>query len=669
MLEQQISESDTTSGEVGGQRERNHRYWSLQPLGNEQRGRSHYIDPRVFAAVESKKGVFSETFLSNRQVVRFNGANQDESDAKSAYVQKVLKSNDYHALFRDGWHDAFVAKRMTVWVDWRRNHEPETFTFSGAPEAAVNAALSKLDIVELVESTLETKQMPTINGGQQVFVTGEITVLVNRGYLELDLIQPEYVMRDPSQSYCGDAMWNSARMDISRVMLVEWGFDPGQVAQLDSDYRWGSNSEDYARKQHDGSFSTANSQRGDQQEVTIYKTRTWLSPEDFDSVAGLEEFEPESGAAIYEIYWGLGKIMNWADGTPAIKPMYEMAVYEWSEFKVSHAENGMCTADVEAHQQKAGSQLKRGVIDNQNITNNPRWEANVGALRDARDLYDNAIGGVIETDDGIPVGQVKALAQPQLSPVVFGVMQMLDKDSESRSGMSDLARGMNQGAITNQNSASMIERLSSAGSRRTAMSARDFATTFMVPMMQCIVKIATQYDKSSSVTESGGRPVQIVPASWGEDSEMEVEVALTPEEAQTMAKGLIMMNGQLSADEEMKPLYGLQQKHALWDTVYELIGVKDSTKFLAAPETPGVQQMLAARTQSLNEQREQQNQALQFQRLAAEDQLRLGWASLNNTMIDKQHDNDLADDKFDADTYFREQELKLEREQKRGASI
>ena len=130
-----------------------------------------------------------------------------------------------------------------------------------------------------------------------------------------------------------------------------------------------------------------------------------------------------------------------------------------------------------------------------------------------------------------------------------------------------------------------------------------------------------------------------------------------------------MMNGQLSADEEMKPLYGLQQKHALWDTVYELIGVKDSTKFLAAPETPGVQQMLAARTQSLNEQREQQNQALQFQRLAAEDQLRLGWASLNNTMIDKQHDNDLADDKFDADTYFREQELKLEREQKRGASI
>jgi DNA-binding transcriptional LysR family regulator len=65
---------------------------------------------------------------------------------------------------------------------------------------------------------------------------------------------------------------------------------------------------------------------------------------------------------------------------------------------------------VESSIQKASSSLKRGVLDNMSITNNPRYEANTDGLKDARDLFDNAIGGVIETD-GMPVGQIKALEQ------------------------------------------------------------------------------------------------------------------------------------------------------------------------------------------------------------------------------------------------------------------
>ena len=92
LLEQQINDSDTSDTEVGKQRSRNHRYYNMRPLGNEQKGRSHYIDPAVFGSVEDKKAVFSETFLGSRQVVRFNGANGMESEAKTAYVQQVLRA-------------------------------------------------------------------------------------------------------------------------------------------------------------------------------------------------------------------------------------------------------------------------------------------------------------------------------------------------------------------------------------------------------------------------------------------------------------------------------------------------------------------------------------------------------------------------------------------------
>ena len=121
LLEQQITESEASSFEVGEQRERSHRYVTLQPLGNEQKGRSHYISPDVLDAVESKKALFSETFLSNRQTVKFKSSGNMqpfEADAKTAYAMQMLRANKHEAMFRDGWHDAFVAKRMVIGAWW-----------------------------------------------------------------------------------------------------------------------------------------------------------------------------------------------------------------------------------------------------------------------------------------------------------------------------------------------------------------------------------------------------------------------------------------------------------------------------------------------------------------------------------------------------------------------
>ena len=54
-LEAQITESEAGAFDVGEQRERNHRYFTGQPLGNEQKGRSQYISPDVMDVVQSKK--------------------------------------------------------------------------------------------------------------------------------------------------------------------------------------------------------------------------------------------------------------------------------------------------------------------------------------------------------------------------------------------------------------------------------------------------------------------------------------------------------------------------------------------------------------------------------------------------------------------------------------
>ena len=565
LLEQQVSESDTSTTEVGKQRSRNHRYYSMQPLGNEQKGRSHYIDPTVFGAVEDRKSLFDETFLSSRRVVQFIGPNSMESEAKTAYAQRVLKSNDYHQHFRDGWHNALVAKKMTTWLDWRREREEVTLNFLGAPSAVVNAQLQQLgEITNVDRSELESHPIPSM-GAQQYVHTGKLVVEVDRSFVAIDLVQPELVFRDSSQSYAKDAGWNGRRIDATRLEMVNRGFDAEQVEGITADHRVNSTSEDAARKAHDSSSKkrVGTGLEGNQEEVSYYCTRAWLSPEE---VAGLVEAD---SPAIYEIYWAGQEVLKWADGTEAVRVLDEMDVYEWGEYKIAHAEHGLCTADVEAHQQKAGSGLKRGVFDNMNITNNPMWEAHTDGIKDMRDLYDGVIAGVIETESGYMPGQVRALEMPQLSPLVGLVPQMLDNDSDERSGGSTTR--MNTEALTNQNAESMFDKVVARGDRRGAMAARSFANDYLIPLLQGIVRLGKKHDKSQSVLEAGGRKIPIIPAQWQGDDEMEVEVALTPSEAQGQAIKLLGMDDRLRQDPEMKLLYGIKQKHALYDTVFMLL--------------------------------------------------------------------------------------------------
>lgn len=363
-LQNMLREADIETSEVGDQRERNHRMYTLMPLGNEQRGRSHYVDPTVLSTVEGKKAVFSETFLSSRDVVKFSGADVEQAKAKDAYVQRVFKKNNYERLLRDAWHDAFVAKRCTVWANWERDTDIVEMSFQGEMTDVVMQRIAELgNVVGVDDSALESTPIPSI-GPPMAVHSGTVRVEVDASYVKLDLITPERVYRDPNADYPDVALYNAQEIEISKGQLIDQGYDPDQVNKLTRDFTYASREEDFARKAHDRSSSYGTSTIDEQEIVTVYKTRAWLTIEDGD----IEGFTPTSGEMkLYEICWGSNEVLNYADGTPHIQELDEMHVYEWVEMKISHAESGMCTADVEALSQKNLSVLKRGVIDNMQI--------------------------------------------------------------------------------------------------------------------------------------------------------------------------------------------------------------------------------------------------------------------------------------------------------------
>ena len=334
-----------------------------------------------------------------------------------------------------------------------------------------------------------------------------------------------------------------------------------------------------------------------------------------------------------------------------------MPFFEWSELRISHSANGMCGADVVAHSQKVNSVLKRAIIDNQNIRNNSRFEAVYDNLLNPRDLIDNTTGGVIFSE---AMGSVAPLATPELSPLTFNVLEMMKVDSESRSGLSSLTKGMNTAVLNNQNAGDMVERLTNAAGSRPGADARSFAQTFLVPLFKYLVECAVQYDKSQGVTESAGQLIPVQPASWqGKADELVVSVALTPEEAEAHSQKLMTMHQMLAMDPVAGELYGMAQRHALFDEVFDSLGISDSTPFLMRPDSEEFQMMQQQKQQQAQQMEQQQMQMQMMQMQLQEQQVQQGWAAINNSMMDKMEDNQRADQELAVETRQGDRELDI----------
>jgi hypothetical protein len=626
MLEAQLTESDSSQHEVGEQRERNHRYVTLQPLGNEQRGRSHYISPDVLDAVQAKKALFSETFFSDRQTVMFNQTTAGvpgEADAKTAYVNKVFRQNNHYRLFRDGWHDAFVAKRMVVLVCWcKSTREIEVDVEQTMPEqlpAVVEQTLQGKRPLSIDTSELQLDQVMTPQG-PLALLTGTVRIEVDDSYPKMELCVPERYHRDPMADYPCRAQWNTYEEEVARGTLIEDGYDPEQVNRLTNDYRFRSNEEDFSRKAHDASWSQRRQTNREKNQETITRYRTWTyidldkveeSGEDLELSFDRAKYP---GANLFEVHWSRGEILKREDGTHWIEPAEEMPFFEWTEIKISHAEHGMCTADLSAHTQKVQSVLKRLIVDNNQQRNNPRTEAKLNAIKNPRDLLENGIGTTLWVRE---TGAVNPLNVPDLSPMTMSVIQMLAQDGERRDGYSSLGRGTNNDAVRYQNADSMIERLTTAGTRRPMSAARDWANTFLVPLSQYICRLAMRHDESVEQQEIRGRFIVVAPQQWRDyDCEMTVATALTPQERQEHAASMLTMHTVMKDDPDLAAMYGAPQKHALIDSIFEALGVSDSTPYLMRPDSPEYMQK-----QMEANQQQQQVQALQMQ--AAGMQLQL----------------------------------------------
>lgn len=681
-LENSINAADSyAESEIGHQRDKGHRYYYGQPMGNERAGRSQHVSMDVFDAVESVKAMLMETFTADRNVCRFDPQTADDvmpakmATALANYI--FYRENKGTKVLHDVIHDALVAKTGIVKRYFKNYYEYDEETFEGLDEASFSMLASDPDVtITEYDEVFDQQMIQDPQTGQmietsQVMYSGELLRKINKSKVCVEVIPPEDFLVTPRATDEEDADFCSHRTSRTRGELLSEGYDPELVAKLNEErdlHEDGS----LGRDSVDGNRADNHYESDDDREyVTIYESY-------------MKKHRPDLNKCV------ILKVLHSRSVMLDVEIVSEKPFRYFTPFPLPHKFHGMSLADVLFDIQKTQSSLKRGVVDHTFMTNTSRFIANLSLVKNPRDLLDNRVGAVIDVNSPNPESVVRPMPMPNLSGTVFQAIENLETEKEARSGMSRMARGMDSTVVSKQNSSDLITQFMNASNRRIMVMARNFAENFLKPLMHDVYKLAVENESQDKLIQLDGQFVPVNPQFLGDRTEMSVAVALTPEEQAKEAQLLLSLDQQFSmnpTDPTLGGMYGAPQRHAMLSRAFELLNIKSAGMFLFDPNSQEFQQMQQQQAEAQQQAELSQQQQVEFQAditsrqvSVMEGQLELDVMKEQNRVvaemqkqehIEEERDSRLLMDveKQNHDIEMDEKELALEKKQNRNVSI
>lgn len=190
--------------------------------------------------------------------------------------------------------------------------------------------------------------------------------------------------------------------------------------------------------------------------------------------------------------------------------------------KMPHKLVGRSIADLVMDLQDIKTALRRQIIDNTYLRNNPRTYVDTSKKVNIDDLLDSRVGGIVRGNgpDGI-----QPIVVQDLSPLTYMLMQDLDKTKQERTGLNPQMQGSDVNAINK--TATESNNLLNSAMARIEMIARIFAETGVKDLFKRIQKLSGEYQKEAQVVRlTGNKFVQIDPRAWKTQYNFTINVGL-----------------------------------------------------------------------------------------------------------------------------------------------
>ena len=547
-----------SSSDLSKEREKVLQYYNAKLPKPAHDGNSKYVSQDVYNAVQSMSAALLETFAAGNRIVKFSPQGPDDVEKAaictsfSDYV--VHRQNNGFQIFSSVIHDGLMARAGIAKVFWQEMEEVDEQEFNDLTEAELDMLLAE-DNVELIDSKTDEVGLQS----------GTIGVTRDTSQVMIEAVAPEEFLIEAQAKSMMDAKFCGHQTRKTMSELLDMGFTEEQLKDIGShdDVSLETDPEVLARHEDIG-ISRGYDARGYQEQV-----RDVLVIEAYMIV----DIEGTGEAKLHKIIKAGNALLD-------VEEVDRKPFIPFVPLPIPHAFYGSNFADKLCATQNARSVLTRSILDHAVIANNPRYMVVKGALTNPRELIDNRVGGLVNVtrSDG-----VVPMPQAGLNPFVFQTLEALDKDLEDNTGVSRLSQGLNKDAISKQNSAAMVEQLTTMSQQRQKIIARHFSS-FLKHLYQEVYALVVEHEDSGKIIEVSGSFVQIDPRDWKEKRDVIVELALGYGEADREAQKHLALHQLFSQDPSIAPMYGLEQRYAMLKKVLEQQGILNVDEYLTPPQ-------------------------------------------------------------------------------------
>jgi hypothetical protein len=312
----------------------------------------------------------------------------------------------------------------------------------------------------------------------------------------------------------------------TEAQLIAEGFDEEQVKSL-NDYTGNTEIETLARdtvQEHLSTTSGGTNSAARLVRITEHYVRM--------------DYEGNGRPCLYQVVTGgdQGEILC-KDGKECITPFDVIPFATTTPVPVTHRFFGRSIADLVMPLQREKTALKRGALDNLYLHNNPRVEvseANAGP-NTLDDLLVSRPGGVVRTKSP---GGLNWQVVPDITGSIFPMLQYLDAELETRSGLSKQTQGIDANALQNQ-SATAVAQVFSASQMRIKLIARIMAEGVR-DIFALLHGTIRKHGQQQQTVRLRNAWINVDPRNWKTREDMTINVGLgsggkAQQFAQTMA--------------------------------------------------------------------------------------------------------------------------------------
>ncbi|MGY4159019.1 hypothetical protein ACVINW_004861 [Bradyrhizobium sp. USDA 4461] len=353
--------------------------------------------------------------------------------------------------------------------------------------------------------------------------------------------------------------------------LIAEGFDAAQIKSL-NDYTGYANIETLAR-------DTADEHFGPGAGAINTAVRLVRITEHYVRM----DYEGNGRPCLYQVITGgdQSEILR-KDGRDCITAFDAIPFAATTPVPMTHRFFGRSIADLVMPLQREKTALKRGALDNLYLHNNPRVEvaeSNAGP-NTLDDLLVSRPGGVVRTKTA---GGLNWQVVPDITTSIYPMMQYIDAELESRTGLSRQSQGIDANALQNQ-SATAVAQVFSASQMRVKLIARIMAEGVR-DIFALLHGTIRKHGQQQQTVRLRNAWITVDPRNWKSRDDMTINVGLgTGGKAQQFAQVMALANVQKELIAGGK--LNMVGDRELYNTAVELtriMGHKNPSRFFNDP--------------------------------------------------------------------------------------